>query len=299
MNKIASLTSAVLLSAFAVTTPPAAGNTVQVDGASLHYVEKGSGVPVIFVHGAISDSRGWEAYLEVVSAGHRAIAYDQRYFGPADWPDDGQNFQIDTHVGDLIAVIEALDAEPAHVVSWSYSGGIATRAALKRPDLFRSLVHFEPSENDLLKEIPGSEAAKREMFARFGPAMAAVEEGRNDDAALRFLETVFRMPEGAAEDEPEKWQAMWRENGRTIPPFMAMKTPEESVTCEKLQTLSVPTLVAMGSETYTRYAMMAEQIARCQPNALLVTMEGVGHDGPYRRQEEFQASIGAFLSLVE
>ena len=50
----------------------------------------------------------------------RYIAYDQRYFGPAPWPDDGKHFSLATHANDLAAFLRQLDVGPAHHVGWSY-----------------------------------------------------------------------------------------------------------------------------------------------------------------------------------
>ena len=271
---------------------------LQVNGTTLSYVDEGAGAPVVFVHGAISDRRVWDAYRPKITGQRRFIAYTQRYFGNGDWPDKAQHFSRETHTTDLIGFVEALDAGPVHLVTWSYSGGIGTYAALRRPDLFRAIVHFEPSAKALMTGLPGSAAARTEMFKKFGPAMSAVKAEEVEVAALRFLEAVFKMPEGAAANEPEPWPTYWRENGRTIPPFIAMH-PGAPISCEELGALTVPTLVVQGQNTYTRYSMMAENLARCQTNALLVTMPGVNHDGPYRKPDEFAALIENFLALVE
>jgi pimeloyl-ACP methyl ester carboxylesterase len=243
---------------------------MQVNGTALSYVEEGTGEPVIFVHGAISDLRVWDAYRARIAGKRRFIAYTQRYFGTGEWPDKGEHFSREIHTEDLIGLIEALNAGPVHLVTWSYSGGIGTYAALRRPDLFRSIVHFEPAADALVAGVPGSSSARKETLKPFGPAIKAVKAGQLEDAALRFIEAVFRMPEGAAASEPEPWPTYWRENGRTIPPFMAAH-PGAAISCEQLGAIGVPTLVVQGENTHTRYSMMAENLSRCQANALLVT----------------------------
>jgi pimeloyl-ACP methyl ester carboxylesterase len=164
--------------------------------------------------------------------------------------------------------------------------------------LFRSIVHFESVADVLVAGVPRSIVARKEMLKAFGPAMKALKAGQLEDAALRFVEAVFRMPEGVAASEPEPWPTYWRENGRTIPPFIAAH-PGATISCEHLRAIDVPTLVVQGENTYTRYSMMAENLSRCQANALLVTMPAVTHDGPYRKPDEFGALIENFLDLVD
>src|SRR5439155_5441330 len=65
---------------------------MNVNGVSLTYLEQGQGVPVVFVHGAISDHRAWIYQQEAVAREYRFIALDQRYFGIGPWPDGGSKF---------------------------------------------------------------------------------------------------------------------------------------------------------------------------------------------------------------
>jgi pimeloyl-ACP methyl ester carboxylesterase len=53
---------------------PADLKTAEVNGAKLAYHEHGTGQPVIFVHGAISDLTTWQPQLPAVGARYRAIA---------------------------------------------------------------------------------------------------------------------------------------------------------------------------------------------------------------------------------
>lgn len=271
--------------------------TMPVDGAELIYIEQGEGTPIVFVHGAISDARVWEGYADRVAEEGRFVAYTQRYFGNADWPDEGAAFTRETHVSDLIAFVEGLDAGPVDLVTWSYSGEIATYAALRRPNLFRSMVHFEPAINSALDGLPGANAALAQSNATLGPAIEALQAGDVEAAALRFIESVFRMPEGTAGNEADPFSTYWQENGRTLPAFVRM-APGDPLPCADLGRLMVPTLVVVGTETFVEYALMADYLVTCSGNALLVRMEGVTHDGPYLRPERFAELILGFRSLV-
>src|SRR5579872_354465 len=53
------------------------------DGVELHYEERGQGIPVVFVHGSLSDGSYWHDQLApFAEAGFRAIAYSRRYNFP-------------------------------------------------------------------------------------------------------------------------------------------------------------------------------------------------------------------------
>lgn len=295
------LNMAVITAAAMAFAAPAAraaeSGVMPVEGAELSYMEQGEGTPIVFVHGAISDARVWEGYADRVAEQGRFVAYTQRYFGTADWPDDGANFTRETHISDLIAFIEGLDAGPVDLVTWSYSGEIATYAALRRPDLFRSMIHYEPDIEALLADQPGAEAARGQFFATLGPLIAALEAGEMEAAALRVIESVFRMPEGSADNEPEPFPTYWKENGRTLPIYNGM-APGAPISCEDLGQLKIPTLVVLGTETLVQWAMIAERLVDCSGNALLARMEGVTHDGPYKRPERFADLVLGFRALA-
>ncbi|WP_417607324.1 alpha/beta fold hydrolase [Primorskyibacter flagellatus] len=274
-----------------VTILVAFGSSTSAD-TTLKTVSDGDGPVMLFVHGSISDHRAWDPIRAAIPMDRRAVAYDMRYFGKADWPDDGESFSVDTHVADLIEVIEALDAGPVDLVTWSYSGEIGVKAALQRPELFRTMMHYEPVIGSLLSGAE-AEAATKDLMSRFAPAVALLKEGDSETAALRFVEVVFKWDDGAAEAEPAEWQEMWRQNGRTLPIQFAAP-PGHQVTCEELAALRTPTLVIEGSETHARYSLMAEALVACLPNATLQTFEGYGHDGPYSAPDEVAERLVTF-----
>lgn len=272
--------------------------TMDVNGADLRYVSKGTGTPVVFVHGGVSDARVWDPYSDTISREARFVAYSQRYFGLSPWPDDGSAFQRETHISDLVSFIEGLGTTPIHLVTWSYGGEIGANAVLRRPDLFRSVIHYEPVIGSILAGMPGAANATRTLFDTFGPAVKAATHGNGESAALRFIEAVFELPMGGAEKEPAEVVAMWRENGRTVLPQISM-VPPKPLSCKDFQLSTVPTLVVQGENSYTRYAMMADRISECLANAMQLTMKNVNHDGPFREPEMFADLIKVFIQLNE
>jgi non-heme chloroperoxidase len=54
--------------------PPELMKVTVDDGVELHYVEKGKGVPVIFVHGAGMGYSTWDNHLGPFAESYRAIA---------------------------------------------------------------------------------------------------------------------------------------------------------------------------------------------------------------------------------
>lgn len=297
ITRIAVVVSTTVLAACAGVPNPAAPTPryAEVNGARLAYVEQGQGTPVVFVHGAISDWRTWEAQRAAFSAKYRYIAYSQRYFGTDPWPDDGRNFSIATHAADLAAFIKLLNAGPVHLVGWSYSGEVVALVALEHPELVRSVAIHEGGFRSLTASSPEGRQALADYGKAFGPAIAAVKAGDLPSAAKLFLEVVFELPPGGFDSDPGVPRKVILDNARTIPLGLAAP-PAPDVDCAKMSTVKAPLLMTRGERSMPVFAIRSEATARCWTNGRLVVIPNANHDAPVRNPAAFNAAVLAFLA---
>ena len=272
--------------------------SMTVNGARLAYVDRGAGAPIVAVHGALSDLRIWQTLGATLADDNRFVAPTQRYFGPDDWPDPAAHFSRDTHIADLIGFVEALDAGPVDLVTWSYGGEIGLYAMRRRPELFRSAVHYELLIGALLTAIDGGPEARADFPATLAPALAALKAGQVADAGYRSLEAVFSLPPDGAKGEPEAMQALVRDNARTLAPFLQL-APPPALTDADLAAMTAPVLIVHGEGTHARYKLIAGKLMSALPNAVSAVLPAVSHDGPYRDPVAFAGLIRTFLRRLE
>lgn len=112
----------------------------------LAYFDEGdpSGEPVLLVHGFASTANvnwvypGWLKTLG--EAGYRVIALDNRGHGASDKPREVAAYHPSVMAGDVMALLDHLGIETAHLMGYSMGARISTFATLANPARVRSLV---------------------------------------------------------------------------------------------------------------------------------------------------------------
>lgn len=134
---------------------------VKTAGYTTHYVEAGSGDPVIFIHGGGAGADGlgnWQFCIPHFAQHFRALAYDLVGFGKSDAPDVA-TFTYDKHARteQAIAFIEALNLAPVNIIGNSMGSAVALGVAMRRPELLNKLVLM--SSAGLNRTVPPAIAA--------------------------------------------------------------------------------------------------------------------------------------------
>lgn len=169
------------------------------DGTRLYYEEAGSGTPVVFVHEYAADYRTWEPQMQRFSRSHRCVTYSQRGYPPSDIPNDPDKYTQDKFRDDVIAVMDALNIDKAHVVGHSMGAATALHVGIDFPDRCISVVAAGcgyGSSPDL-KKVEESRAVSRDSGRMF--AENTMEEGarRYGDGPTRQSQK-YKDPRGYA-----------------------------------------------------------------------------------------------------
>ena len=98
-------------------------NNADID---LYYEDRGTGKPVVLIHGWPLNGASWERQVAaLLAAGYRVITYDRRGFGRSSAP--GSGYDYNTLAGDTYRLIEALDLSGVSLVGFSMGGGEVAR----------------------------------------------------------------------------------------------------------------------------------------------------------------------------
>ncbi|MBQ8179202.1 MAG: alpha/beta fold hydrolase [Candidatus Methanomethylophilaceae archaeon] len=106
-----------------------------VNGIRLAYDDEGSGIPLVFIGGFCTD-RAYFSRFAGSLPGFRVICPDNRGSGETEYT--GQ-FSIEDMADDVVALLDHLGVDRAHVFGWSMGGHIAQSIAIRYPGRVRSL----------------------------------------------------------------------------------------------------------------------------------------------------------------
>ena len=105
---------------------------------SLHYIDRGSGEPLVLLHGNGESSEYFTRQIDYFSAARRVIAVDTRGHGGS--PRGTGPFTLSRFADDLAEFLVALGIGCADLLGFSDGGNIALLFALRYPDRVRRLV---------------------------------------------------------------------------------------------------------------------------------------------------------------
>ena len=258
--------------------------TVDVDGTALAYREQGEGRPVVFVHGSSSDVRTWEQQLSPIGGSYRAIAYSRRYARPNEDIDPDTDDEMLPHVDDLVGVLRLLGAAPAHLVGHSWGGFICLLAAIRHPQLVRSLVLGEPPVLTLFTSVPPRPTELLRLLVRrprtavaiigFGvkthlPAQKAFRRG-DDEAGMLKMATGI-LGRDTYERLPEERKQQARENLNTLR-AQVLGAGFPPLSQEDVRRVRAPTLLMTGERSPAYALRLTDRLQQLLPNAERVQM---------------------------
>lgn len=261
----------------------------RINGLSVNDFGEGNQPALVFIHAFPLCSRMWDPQIDEFKAKYRVIVYDLRGFGFSDVHDT--HLTIDSHVEDLLSVMQSLKIDKPVLCGISMGGYIALRAMELHPDKFKAAILCDTK----------SEADSNQPKIARAAQINQIKSGGRSIFSENFLKNA--LGEIAEEDQEKKKVAArlaeilsWQKDEGITGALLTLAARTD--TTEFLEKLDIPVLVIVGENdrlTPPEYSKMLYSKIR---SAKLAVIQGAGHFPNMEKPEAFNKEINNFLNSL-
>ena len=253
--------------------------TIHTSKGAVGVVESGGGdsTPIIFLHGVGSDKSVWASQLAHFGQQRRAVAFDYPGYGESDPSPDATG---DDFAAVILAAMDALDIDSAHVCGLSLGGVIAIALHAADPSRCASLILADSFavHPDGQAIFDRSDAASRTVGMRgLAEARAGALLGTAATPAMHaeVIDTMSRIDPAAYVIGA---RAVWLADQ-----------------IDRASAIRVPTLVLVGDEDSITPPALSEQLVSLIPGATIAVIAGAGHLANLEQPTAFNSAVDTFL----
>ena len=230
----------------------------------LAYTDRGTGPPVLLVHGFPLDHTMWSSQIDALAERWRVIAPDLRGFGqsPLGNADPQAGISMERYADDLAELLDALGiGEPVVLAGFSMGGYVAWQFIRKHAARLRGLIQCDTRAAADTEEAKAGRLKMAENVAEWGSARVAEMMGPKLLAPRTF------------ERKPDVVAAVRQVVERTSPAAIAAAQRGMAARPDMtsfLPAIKVPTLIVVGAEDAISPPQEMKAMAAAIPNAEFV-----------------------------
>ena len=254
---------ALLFAVYAVAGAVESGRAA-VNDIQLYYEIQGEGEPLLLLHGGFGHTAYWHEQTGVFAARYKVIAVDSRGHGRSSL--SAQPLSYSLMASDVLALMDQLGIDKAHIVGWSDGGNIGLDIAIHHPERLLKLVAY--GANYLASGVR-SDVGDNAKFKAF------IEQARLDYTRLS--------------PTPAGWDAF-------VDNISKMWATEPAYSDAQMRSIKSRVLVLDGVDEEAIYIDHAKAMAALIPGAELVLMPGTGHFAMWEQPQEFNRIVLDFLA---
>jgi haloalkane dehalogenase len=262
----------------------------EVAGARVHYVDEGSGPPLLLLHGNPTWSFLYRDLIEGLRDRFRCIAPDYPGFGLSEAP-PGYSFTPAEHAHVIEQFLAQLDLREVTMMVQDWGGPIGFAAATRHPDRFAAFVIANTwawPKSDLGTQVfsrfLGGPIGKRLILRRNFFVERIVPAGVRRKKLSERVMNAYRGPFPTPES---------RRPTHVFPREILASRPFLAEVADRLPALGErPALIVWPTKDVAFRAPERERWEKVFPDHSTVTLEGAGHYAQEDAGEEIVAAIG-------
>lgn len=248
---------------------------------ALETIDRGSGTPIVWIHGFPLSSLIFEGQFEI--PGVRHVAPDLPGFGRSA-PEPVES--IDRYAERVLALLDAKGIREAVIAGVSMGGYVAFSMLRQRPSLATGLVLIDT------REVPDTSEGRRNRLAQ-------IDRVEKEGTSFLIEAMLPRMLTSATIRAGDRRTEMVRHAMESATPagvcaaLRAMADRGDSTAA--LRSASCPVLVVVGTEDDLTPPSDAERMSGTAKNSTLVRIPGAAHLSNVERPDVFNGAVRSFL----
>lgn len=280
---------------------PPTGQFVTVEGIRLHYISKGTGRPIVFLHGGILSGNDYDRVMALAAdRGYRAIAFDRPGYGYSERP-NREKATPAVQARLLHGALKELGIEKPVLVGHSWSGVLLLTYALNYPKDVAGLVALgagmykegypaaggDPVSSLVTTPLLGP-LVLNTLLATLGPLLAG-----------RMLRATF-APEAVPESYRKATRALWLRPG----PFKANRedvlafVPAVEQIRPRYKEIGTATVIVVGGKDPFETKSHSFRLHAELPHSQLLVLPHAGHMIPQCHPESVMEAVEMLAGML-
>ena len=266
------------------------GEFVDVGGVHLYYYAagtRGSGDPVVLIHGFPTSGHLWSDVVRLLPEGHRVVVLDLLGYGRSDRPDRGR-LSLEAHADRVIALFDALHIERAAVVGHGLGGGVAQSMIARFPGRVSRLGLVSSVAFD---DWPASAVR---FWQRLPALLGLIPPSWLQSIVRTSLQRGYANPDQGVHSLEHYARTFAGPDGRSalVAHLCAMHAAETVALAPRLGSIAVPTAVVWGRGDPFFGVETGERLRDAIPGATLDVVPSAHHYLP----EDTPAALSAVIA---
>jgi 2-hydroxy-6-oxonona-2,4-dienedioate hydrolase len=262
---------------------PVVEKDATVLGFKMHYLEAGSGSPVVLLHGLGGDGHRWGPNIGPLAANVRVLAVDHIGFGQSDKP--LANYHTGMLAEFVVEFLKVIEVRRASFLGNSMGAFVAAYIAVHHPQAVDRIVLVDGADYKRAAAAPAPDLH-----------LEQIQNGVTRDETREFFRMLFYDKSLVTEKLVDENLILRLRSAFAITKMQhASYAGLGGITDDEMRAIKAPTLIVWGRNDELFPVQIAERLHRDISGSQLVVLNNSGHFPQLERADEFNQIVRGFL----